>query len=67
MKKYIDTGKSNLFGCLTHYGAGPAPVFFGGGYVSQSKWWVTGFIISLVDMVIWGGLGMLWWKVLGLW
>jgi DASS family divalent anion:Na+ symporter len=58
---------SNLFGCLTHYGAGPAPVFFGGGYVSQSKWWVTGFIISLVDMVIWGGLGMLWWKVLGLW
>ncbi len=58
---------SNLFGCLTHYGAGPAPVFFGGGYVSQSKWWVTGFIISFVDMVIWGGLGMLWWKVLGLW
>lgn len=58
---------SNLFGCLTHYGAGPAPVFFGGGYVGQSKWWVTGFIISLVDMVIWGGLGMLWWKVLGLW
>ncbi len=58
---------SNLFGCLTHYGAGPAPVFFGGGYVSQSKWWVTGFIISLVDIMIWGGLGMLWWKVLGLW
>ena len=45
----------------------PAPVFFGGGYVGQSKWWVTGFIISLVDIIIWGGLGMLWWKVLGLW
>ena len=28
---------SNLFGCLTHYGSGPAPVFFGSGYVTQQN------------------------------
>lgn len=58
---------SNLFSCLTHYGAGPAPVFFGSGYVSQKKWWSLGFIISLIHIVVWFGAGGLWWKALGLW
>ncbi|TWT02459.1 anion permease [Planomicrobium sp. CPCC 101079] len=58
---------SNLFGCLTHYGAGPAPVFFGSGYVSQQKWWMLGFIISVIHIVVWIGAGGLWWKLLGLW
>ncbi|WP_404335237.1 anion permease [Planococcus sp. 11815] len=58
---------SNLFSCLTHYGAGPAPVFFGSGYVSQQKWWSLGFIISLIHIVVWFGAGGLWWKALGLW
>ncbi len=58
---------SNLFGCLTHYGAGPAPVFFGSGYVSQNKWWSIGFGISIIYIIIWGIVGGLWWKVLGLW
>lgn len=58
---------SNLFSCLTHYGAGPAPVFFGSGYVSQKKWWSLGFIISLIHIVVWFGVGGLWWKALGLW
>lgn len=58
---------SNLFGCLTHYGSGPAPVFFGSGYVSQKAWWMLGFIISIIHIVVWFGVGGLWWKVLGLW
>jgi len=58
---------SNLFSCLTHYGAGPAPVFFGSGYVSQQKWWMLGFIISIIHILVWFGAGGLWWKVLGLW
>nr|WP_090892214.1 anion permease [Evansella caseinilytica] len=57
----------NLFGCITHYGSGPAPVFFGSGYVSQNKWWSIGFGISLIHIVIWGIVGGLWWKILGLW
>ncbi|WP_033543815.1 anion permease [Planococcus sp. CAU13] len=58
---------SNLFSCLTHYGAGPAPVFFGSGYVPQQKWWMLGFIISIIHIVVWFGVGGLWWKLLGLW
>lgn len=58
---------ANLCGCLTHYGAGPAPIFFGGGYVSQNKWWSVGFVISLLSTAIFLGIGLIWWKVLGLW
>ncbi|KGR75386.1 anion permease [Ureibacillus sinduriensis] len=58
---------SNLFGCLTNYGSGPAPVFFGTGYVTQEKWWGLGFVISIIHIVIWLFIGGLWWKALGLW
>ncbi len=58
---------SNLFSSMTHYGTGPAPVFFGSGYVEMGDWWKSGFIISVVNIVIWLGIGGLWWKILGLW
>nr|WP_082667747.1 anion permease [Oceanobacillus picturae] len=52
---------------LTHYGSGPAPVFFGSGYVSQSKWWPLVLLYPLIHICIWGIIGGMWWKVLGLW
>jgi divalent anion:Na+ symporter, DASS family len=58
---------SNLNAAMTHYGTGSAPVYFNAGYVRQSDWWRVGFLISLVNLVIWLGIGMLWWKVVGLW
>jgi len=58
---------SNLFAGMTHYGTGPAPVLFGTGYVEVGTWWRMGLLISFVNIVIWVGLGGLWWKVLGLW
>lgn len=58
---------SNLCGCLTHYAAGPAPIYFGSGYVSQGEWWRLGFLVSVLNMIIWVGIGSIWWKVLGLW
>ncbi len=58
---------SNLNAGITHYGTGSAPVYFGSGYVSQSDWWRLGFYISLVNLVIWLGVGFWWWKVVGLW
>jgi len=58
---------SNLFAGMTHYGTGPAPVLFGTGYVEVGTWWRLGLLISFVNIVIWVGLGGLWWKVLGLW
>jgi DASS family divalent anion:Na+ symporter len=58
---------SNLDAAMTHYGTGSAPVYFGAGYVSQTTWWRLGFLISLVNLIIWLGVGSLWWKVLGMW
>jgi DASS family divalent anion:Na+ symporter len=58
---------SNLDAGITHYGTGSAPVYFGLSYVSQASWWKIGFIISIVNLVIWLGIGMLWWKLVGLW
>lgn len=53
---------SNLDAGLTHYGTGSAPIFFGARYVSQAAWWKLGFQISLMNVVIWLGVGSLWWK-----
>jgi DASS family divalent anion:Na+ symporter len=58
---------SNICGCLTHFGSGPSPVYFGAGYVDQKTWWKLGFIVSLMHIVIWLGVGGVWWKVLGYW
>lgn len=58
---------SNLNASLTHYGTGPAPIFFGSGYVSQLTWWRVGFFVVLFQLVVWLGLGLAWWRLLGLW
>lgn len=55
---------SNLFGGLTHYGSGPAPILFGTGYVSVGTWWKVGLIASFVNIAIWMLIGGLWWKIL---
>lgn len=52
---------------LTHYSAGPGPIFYGAGYVPLPTWWRIGFLTSLLHLAIWGGTGPFWWKVLGLW
>jgi DASS family divalent anion:Na+ symporter len=58
---------SNLNAGLTHYGTGSAPVYFGLGYVGQGTWWKIGFLISLLILIVWGGIGMVWWRVIGYW
>jgi len=58
---------SSLCGSLTHYAAGSAPIYFGAGYITQSTWWKQGFIVSVINLIIWLGIGGVWWKVLGLW
>ncbi len=58
---------SNLNAGITHYGTGSAPVYFGVGYIGQSTWWRIGLIMSIVNVVIWLSIGMLWWKLIGYW
>ncbi|KAF3338051.1 dicarboxylate transporter 1 [Carex littledalei] len=58
---------SNIMGGLTHYGIGSAPVFYGANYVPLAEWWGYGFVISVVNILIWIGVGGFWWKFIGLW
>lgn len=57
---------SSLFGGLTHYASGSAAVLYGAHYVPMRDWWVNGAIMSALSIVIWVGVGGLWWKLLGL-
>jgi divalent anion:Na+ symporter, DASS family len=58
---------SNMSAGLTHYGTTPGPIYFGAGYLSQQKWWQLGFIASIPNILIWTGVGLIWWKILGWW
>lgn len=58
---------ANFAAGLTHYGTTPAPIVFSLGYVSQPTWWKVGLGMSLVNLGIWLTIGMLWWKLVGLW
>ena len=58
---------SNVMGCLTTYGIGSAPPYFGAGYVPQAKWYQLGFLLSVFYIAVWLGVGGVWWKAIGLW
>lgn len=55
----------NIMMTLTHYATGTAPVIFNSGYVTLKEWWGIGAIMSVVNLVVWIGSGLIWWKVLG--
>lgn len=57
---------SNLMGGLTQYATGPAPVLFGAGYNSLGRWWEYGFVASVVNVTIFGAVGALWMKLVGI-
>ena len=58
---------SSLNAAITHYGTGSAPIFFSAGYLRQAEWWRIGFLVSLADLAIWLGVGVVWWKLIGFW
>lgn len=58
---------SSLMMSITHYGTGTAPIIFGSGYATLGEWWKTGFVTSVVNLIIWIIIGGAWWKFLGYW
>ncbi len=58
---------STLNAAMTHYSTGPAPIYFGAGYVSQAVWWKAGFALSVLYVIIWAGVGLPYWKLIGIW
>uniref|UniRef100_A0A0C9S8S9 TSA: Wollemia nobilis Ref_Wollemi_Transcript_3696_2163 transcribed RNA sequence n=1 Tax=Wollemia nobilis TaxID=56998 RepID=A0A0C9S8S9_9CONI len=57
---------TNLFGALTHYSSGQAAVYYGAGYVDLPDVFKFGFISAVFNALIWCGVGIFWWKFLGL-
>jgi DASS family divalent anion:Na+ symporter len=35
--------------------------------VDLGLWWKIGFLISILNLAIWLGIGIPWWKLVGLW
>lgn len=58
---------SSLMMSLTHYGTGTAPIIFGSGYVTLGEWWKAGWVMSVINLLIWIVIGGAWWKLLGYW
>ena len=58
---------SNLCGCLTNYSTGPVVIYFGFGYVPVSQWFKVGLMVSIFHLVVWLGVGLPYWKLLGWW
>ena len=56
----------NLQACLTYYSGGSAPIFFSTGYVESGEWLRCGFLVSVLHLVVWFGVGSIWWKVIGI-
>jgi DASS family divalent anion:Na+ symporter len=61
------TAGSAIMMCLTHYATGTSPIIFGSGFVTLGTWWRVGFVMSVVELLIFALIGGAWWKVLGYW
>ncbi|MDR0297599.1 MAG: anion permease [Streptococcaceae bacterium] len=57
----------NLVGSTTHYASGPAPIYFGSGYIKQRDWWKNSFILGVMYLAILLSVGTLWMKIIGIW
>ncbi|MCT7863145.1 MAG: anion permease, partial [Lactobacillus crispatus] len=51
----------------THYANGPASILATTGYVKQGEWWKMNFVLGLIYMIIFGTVGVVWMKIIGLW
>lgn len=58
---------SSLSAGLTYFGTGSGPVYFGSKCVSAKDWFIMGFVVSVVNILIWAVVGGIWWKILGFW
>ena len=58
---------SNLCGCLTNYSTGPVIIYFGNGYLLPISWFKIGFLVSIYHIIIWLGVGSIWWRIIGWW
>lgn len=58
---------ANLTAGLTHYGTTTGPILYSQNYVTFGDWWRAGFVVSIVNLLVWLTIGFAWWKWLGFW
>jgi DASS family divalent anion:Na+ symporter len=61
------TAGSAIMMTLTHYATGTSPIIFGSGYVTLGNWWRVGFVMCVLELLIFAVVGSAWWKLLGHW
>lgn len=57
---------SNLMWSTTEYGGGPGPIYFAQGYFERTKFYKINFIIVTINTLLVFGVGLIWWKLIGL-
>jgi len=57
---------TNLFGGINHYASGQAAVYYGAGYNTLANFFKVGLVCGIASLLIWGGVGAVWWKIIGL-
>lgn len=55
------------FSMQTNYSTGMSAMYYAPGYVSRTKWFLIGFQVALLYLVVYFTVGMAWWKLLGWW
>ncbi|BBO32042.1 DASS family sodium-coupled anion symporter [Lacipirellula parvula] len=58
---------SNLCGCLTNYSTGQVVIYSGFDYVTTRRWFAVGFGVAIFHLVVWLGIGLPYWKLIGWW
>jgi DASS family divalent anion:Na+ symporter len=58
---------ANLTAGLTHYGTTTGPILYSANYVTFGEWWRAGFVVSVVNLIVWLTVGFAWWRYLGYW
>ncbi|KAJ2495789.1 hypothetical protein IWW47_003942 [Coemansia sp. RSA 2052] len=56
---------SSMAGVLTPFSTGSVAIYASRGYISQSRWFLLGFLSAVVIIGITFSVGMIWWKLLG--
>ncbi|HKM19401.1 MAG TPA: anion permease [Aliarcobacter sp.] len=44
-------GSLGVMGIITPYGCGPSPIWYGAGYIKQSKWWSLGALFGFIYLI----------------
>ncbi|MCS6785331.1 MAG: anion permease, partial [Candidatus Caldarchaeum sp.] len=49
-----------IMGVISPYATGPAPIFYGSGYIKSSDFWKLGFIFGLIYLIALIVIGIPW-------